>query len=212
MWGHWQTDWVGRSSMRPKWIMVNGVGLFNLKIFRGGQTDRWLSEFKVLIKYISPQQEWYPGSRLFNFSLFPLRLDAKEQRAIFLSVPRLTPELWRVPHPMTCVCVSVWMKCEVWPGTRSADRGHSLRVTSLAWLGFDSRPVCIVSCQVLHIYKAVLLLVKQSGPGICIVVLLLLSFTRPVPRPSHVSTSQHLDQFVFGSYFRLTSHLPLVWW
>lgn len=57
----------------------------------------------------------------------------------------------------------VWMKCEVWPGSLIAQRGHQLGVTTLAWLRSDNRPVCTVSCQALHIYKAVLLLVKQSG-------------------------------------------------
>lgn len=33
-----------------------GFVVFYLQIFRGGQTVRLLSKFKVLIKYFSPQQ------------------------------------------------------------------------------------------------------------------------------------------------------------
>lgn len=39
--------------------------------------------------------------------------------------------------------------------------GHPLGVTILAWLG--SGLMCTVTCQPLHIYKALLLLVKQSA-------------------------------------------------
>lgn len=62
---------------------------------------------------------------------------------------------------MNCVCTSVWMKWEVWPGRLRADRGHPSGVTILAWLG--SGLMCTVTCQSLHIYKTLLLLVKQSA-------------------------------------------------
>lgn len=56
---------------------------------------------------------------------------------------------------------SVWMKWEVWPGRLCADRGHPSGVTTLAWL--CSGLMCTVTCQPLHIYKTLLLLVKQSA-------------------------------------------------
>lgn len=123
---------------------------------------------------------------------------SKETEGDRKTLHRLTPEMGAratcgpLMPAFACVCL---LACDVWPSGLIADRGHPVGVTTLASLRSDSRPVCTVSCQPLHIYKAVLLLVKQSGGEICIVVSLLVPFTRPVPLPSHSSTSQRPDHF-----------------
>jgi len=102
-----------------------------------------------------------PQIKLLNF--WHLCTFLKEQRAILALFDPRDVTCATCDNFWLCVCVSVWMKCEVWPRSLAGDRGHPLGVTTLAWLRSDSRPVCTVSCQALHIDKAVLLLVKQSG-------------------------------------------------
>lgn len=110
---------------------------------------------------------------------------------------------------LQCLCVSFWIKCGVWPSSLIADRGHPLGVTTLAWLHSNSRAVCTVSCQAFAYIQSSVVACQTKWWGICIVVSLLVPFTRPVPLPSHISTSQHLDHFELC--LKLISHLSLAW-
>ena len=144
-----------------------------------------------------------PEMKYFNFRL---KFLSNNRPVTFDPLDKRCATCWSFCQ-WSCVSVCCMCACAAWPSGLMADRGQPSGVTALAWLG-ASRPVCTVSCQALHIYKAVLLLVKQSGGGICIVVSLLVPFTCPAPLPSpHLTVPRSFwPCCFFNSWFRLISH------
>lgn len=144
--------------------VVNGVWLLYLQIFRGG---RWLRKFKRANRVFFTSAGMNSLSSCSRGACFPLTFLFRREHVFFLKLAwsHVWPRSCEVDHNwwIAFACRSEWS--EVWPGRLRADRGHPSGVTILAWLclGGAGGAVCTVTCQPLNIYKALLLLVKQSA-------------------------------------------------
>lgn len=108
-----------KNSMKPHWVMGNGVGPVFLQLFSGDPTDLLLGEFKVLIKYFSPQQglSRLQTSNYWSTNMNPSFSGTEHDLSLLLRVMTWplrcdgSPVLHAVTWPVfvcVCVCLLVW--------------------------------------------------------------------------------------------------------
>lgn len=138
--------------LTEQWLM--GFGFF---ISRSLEVAADWENSEELIEYFSPLQDRiaHREIQLFASGLFSSHVS-------FWNYPSMAPRLTSEWTPLDELRLHIGLsEARSRPRRLRADRGHPSGVTILAWL--CSGLMCTLTCQPLHIYKTLLLLVKQSA-------------------------------------------------